>query len=439
LPGTVRTGRISQTQIDTAVHRVLRAKFALGLFTDPYRYSDTVRERKVTLTPAHRAAARALAREAIVLLKNDPRQVGSPALPLPKDLGTIAVIGPLADDSASVLGSWSGAGRKEDVVTLLAGIRQAVSSNTRVLYTRGAPVDTVNTSGFTEAERLARTADAVLLALGERADMSAEAASRASLELPGAQLALAQAVYRAARASDQNKQVVAVLLNGRPLALQWLADSIPAILETWFLGIEHGNAAADVLFGDYNPGGRLPVSFPRVTGQVPIYYSHKSTGRPPAEKDHFTSKYIDVPWTPLWPFGHGLSYTTFGYSKLRLSSDVVRMGDSVAVSVAVTNTGRRAGDEVAQVYLRDEAASVARPVRSLKRFRRLTLQPGETRTVTLTLRPDDLALYDLTMRKVVEPGWFTVFVGGSSAAGLESRFRVAGDTLVLAPAPPRPR
>jgi beta-glucosidase len=439
LPAALRSKRISLAVLDSAVHRVLRAKYVLGLFDDPYRYSDTARERKVTLTAEHRAAARALARESIVLLKNDPLPGGSPALPLRKDLGTIAVIGPLADDSASALGSWAGAGRKEDVVTPLAGIRKAVSPGTRVLYARGAPVDTVGTTGFPEAERLARTADAVLLVIGERADMSAEAASRASLELPGAQLELAQAVVRAARAADPSKPVVAVLLNGRPLALQWLADSVPAILETWFLGVEHGSATADVLFGDYNPSGHIPVSFPRVTGQVPIYYSHKPTGRPPAESDNFTSKYIDVPWTPLWTFGHGLSYTRFEYGNLRLSPGTLSASDTVVVSIDVTNSGGRPGDDVIQLYLRDDAASVARPVRSLKGFHRLTLQPGERRTVTFNLRPDDLALYDLTMRKVVEPGSFTVFVGGSSAGGVEGRFQVTGDTLQLAPAPPRPR
>ena len=438
LAAAVRSGRVSAA-IDSAVHRVLRAKYALGLFDDPYRYSDTLRERRVTLTAEHRAAARALAGEAIVLLKNDTLSIGVPALPLRKDLGTIAVIGPLADDSASALGSWAGAGRKEDVITLLAGIRRAVRPGTRVLYARGAPVDTMNTRGFAEAERLARRADAVLLVLGERADMSAEAASRASLELPGSQLALAQAVVRAARADDSGKPIIAVLLNGRPLALQWLADSVPAILETWFLGVEHGTATADVLFGDFNPAGRLPVSFPRVTGQVPIYYSHKSTGRPPVESDHFTSKYIDVPWTPLWTFGYGLSYTTFAYANLRLSADTLRAADSVVVTVEVTNSGGRAGAEVAQVYLRDDAASVTRPVRALKAFRRLTLEPGETRTARFTLRSDDMSLYDLTMRKVVEPGTFTVFVGGSSEGGLEARFRVVGDTLVLAPPPPRLR
>jgi len=275
--------------------------------------------------------------------------------------------------------------------------------------------------------------------LGEREDMSAEAASRASVELPGSQEGLAQAVTRAARASDPGKPVVAVLMNGRPLAIPWLADSVPAILESWFLGVEHGNGVADVLFGDHNPAGRLPVTMPRATGQVPIYYSQKPTGRPPVLTEKYTSKYLDVPWTPQWPFGHGLSYTTFAYADLRLSADSMRAADSLVVTVSVRNGGARAGDEVVQLYLRDDAASVTRPLRSLKGFGRVSLGPGEAREVRLTLRPEDLSLYDLTMRRVVEPGEFTVFVGGSSDGGLEGHFRVVGDTLVLAPPPPRLR
>ncbi len=433
----VRAGAFPSAPIDSAVLRVLRAKQALGLFDDPYRYSDTVRERRVTLTAEHRAAARDLARKAIVLLKNDASGA-APTLPLRKDLRSIAVIGPLADDARSALGSWAGAGKAEDVITLLEGIRRAVPG-ARVLHTRGAPVDTVDTRGFGEAERFAREADAVLLVLGEREDMSAEAASRATVELPGSQEALARAVTRAARASDPAKPVVVVLMNGRPLAIPWIADSVPATVETWFLGVEHGHAVADVLFGDHNPAGRLPVSMPRVTGQVPIYYGRKPTGRPPVATEKYTSKYLDVHWTPQWPFGHGLSYTTFVYSDLRLSADSIRPADSLVLTVSVRNSGARAGDEVVQLYLRDDAASVTRPLRSLKGFARVSLGAGEAREVRFTLRPEDLTLYDLTMRRVVEPGAFTVFVGGSSDGGLESRFLVVGDTLVLAPPPPRLR
>lgn len=436
LPAAIRSGRVPEAAVDSAVLRVLRAKVALGLFEDPYRYADTVRERRDLLTPEHRAAARALAREAIVLLTNHTLVNGPPALPLRRDLRTVAVIGPLVDDARSALGPWQGAGRPEDVVTPLAALRAALP-HARILYSRGTPADTVRTDGIAEAERMARTADAVIMVLGEREEMSGEAASRASIGLPGAQLQLAQSVIRAAHAADPSKVIIAVLMNGRPLAVPWLADSASALVESWYLGVEHGHALADVLFGDYNPAGRLPVSFPRTTGQVPIYYNHKSTGRPPLANEKYTSKYLDVPWTPLFPFGYGLSYTTFAYADLHLSSSTVANGDSVSVLVDVTNTGARAGDEVVQLYVRDDAASVTRPVRELKDFRRITLRPAETRSVRFVLHPEDLALYDLNMRRVVEPGTFTLWVGGSSTATAQTRFTVTGDTLVLALAPPR--
>ncbi len=396
-----------------------------------------MRERRVTLTAEHRAAARALARKAIVLLKNEPTG-GTPTLPLRKDLRSVAVIGPLADDARSSLGSWAGAGRPEDAITLVEGIRRALPQ-ARVVFAPG------RAGGYGRHRRLrggaaaAREADAVLLVLGERENMSAEAASRASVELPGSQEALARAVVAAARESGAGKPVVALLMNGRPLAIPWLADSVPAILETWYLGVEHGPAVADVLFGDHNPSGKLPVSFPRATGQVPIYYDRKPTGRPPVASERYTSKYLDVHWTPQWPFGHGLSYTRFAYDSLRLSADSLRMGDSLAVTVSVRNTGGRQGDEIVQLYVRDDAASVTRPLRALKGFARISLQPGETRDVRLMLRPADLSLYDLTMRRVVEPGSFTVWMGGSSDGGLEGRFRAVGDTLVLETPPPRLR
>jgi beta-glucosidase len=226
-------------------------------------------------------------------------------------------------------------------------------------------------------------------------------------------------------------------MNGRALAIPELAQEAPAIVEGWFLGSQHGAALADVLFGDYNPGGKLPVTFPRATGQIPIYYNHRSTGRPADSSNHYTSKYIDLPWTPLYPFGHGLSYTTFAYTNLRLSATSVRARDPLVVSVDVKNSGDRAGDEVVQLYLRDDVASVAEPVKSLKGFQRITLKPGETRTVTFRIGADALALYDRQMRRVVEPGSFTVFVGTSSDVGISTRFDVTGDTLVLAPSTPR--
>jgi beta-glucosidase len=269
--------------------------------------------------------------------------------------------------------------------------------------------------------------------------MSAEAASRATIALPGSQLDLALAVIRAARASSggQSKPIVAVLMNGRPLAIRQLADATPAVLESWFLGNQHGRAVADVLFGDYNPGGKLPATFPRTTGQIPIYYNHRNTGRPGDSAAKYTSKYLDLPLTPLFPFGFGLSYTTFEYTRLRLSSPRIGAGDSLEVAVDVRNTGDRAGDEVVQLYVRDDVASVAQPVRALKAFRRVALRPGETRTVTFRLGPSSFALYDRQMRHVVEPGTFTVFVGTDSNAALSSRFEFTGSTLVLAPSTPR--
>ena len=322
LPELVRSGRVPEREVDEAVRRVLRAKYVVGLFDDPYRYSDTTRERALTLTAAHRAASREMARKSIVLLKNDAR-----TLPFSKSLGTVAVIGPMADDARSAIGNWAAAGRPEDAITVLEGIRRGVGPSTRVTHAKGVEVQGEDTTGIGEAVELARQADAVVLVIGEREDMSAEAANRATVDLPGRQLDLVKAI----RATG--KPVAAVLMNGRPLAIPWLADSVPAIVEAWFLGVEMGPAVADVLFGDVNPSGKLPVTFPRTTGQLPLYYNHKNTGRPPSEQERFTSKYLDVPWTPQYAFGHGLSYTTFAYRNLRLSADRIALGDSITVSV----------------------------------------------------------------------------------------------------------
>jgi beta-glucosidase len=441
LPAELRAGRIPRALVDSAVLRVLRAKASLGLFEDPYRGTTAERERSALLTPANRAAAREIAREAIVLLTNKPAG-GAPALPLRRDIRTLAVIGPLADDNDAPLGSWRGAGRKEDAVSVLAGLRAALP-DVQIQHVAGVPLDSVRIEGdvhppgIADAVRAAAGADAVLLVLGEGADMSGEGASRSSIELPGAQSQLARAVVRAARAASADKPVIAVLMSGRPLAVQWLADSAAALVQSWFLGVEHGNALADVLLGTHAPSGKLPVTFPRTTGQVPIYYNYKRTGRPGIDRQKYTSNYIDVPWSPLFPFGHGLSYTTFEYRNLRVSRESIAGSDSVVVTVDVANTGSRAGAEVAQLYLRDDAASVTRPVRELRGFRRLTLQSGESQTVRWVLRPSDLALYDRTMRRVVEPGTFTLWAGGSSAATLQQKFTVTGNVVVLSAPPPR--
>jgi beta-glucosidase len=412
LPALVRTGRVAPRTLDEAVRRVLRLKYRLGLFTQPYHGADAARARAVILSPEHRAAAREIARESIVLLKND-RHV----LPLSKEVRTLAVIGSLAADSGAAIGNWSAQGRAEDAVSVLTGIRRAVSPRTTILYARGAsPVDE-DTTGIAEAVRLAGQADVVVLVIGESPSQTAEASSRASIDLPGAQARLAEAVVAT------GKPVVVVLMNGRPLALWWLHDHVPAIVETWFLGDEHGTATADVLFGDYNPGGKLTASFPRVTGQIPIYYNHKNTGRPPGP-GKYGSKYIDVPWTPLYPFGHGLSYSTFRYGEPTLSATTMRPGDSIRVEVDVTNAGGVAGDEVVQLYLRDEVGSVTRPVQELHGFRRVRLSPGQTRRIAFTIGLQDLAFHDATLARVAEPGNFTVFVGGSSTDTKQRRFRL---------------
>jgi beta-glucosidase len=398
-----RAGRVSQREIDDAVSRVLRLKYRLGLFNDPYHGASAAREKAVTLSADHRAAARQAARESIVLLENRGN-----VLPLARDAGTIAVIGELADDSASTIGSWAARANSADAVTLLAGIRAAVSSRTRVLYARGASPTSDDTTGIAEAVRVARQASVAILVIGESREMTGEASSRASLDLPGAQLHLVQAVQ------GTGVPVVVVLMNGRPLAISWLRDHVPAILETWYGGVEAGNATADALFGAYNPGGKLPVTFPRATGQVPLYAAHRNTGRPPSAENSYTSKYLDLPWTPLYPFGYGLSYTTFASGAPRLSATVLRPGESLDVAVDVTNTGTIAGDEVVQLYIRDDVASVARPVKELRGFQRVHLDPHEMRTVHFAIDEQALAFYDTSMTRVVEPGTFTVTIRGDA-------------------------
>ena len=424
MPAMVRAGRVDPALVDDAVRRVLRAKYDLGLFDDPYRYADPARVDSLTMRAEFIREARELARRSIVLLKNDAVG-GAPLLPLSKSPGRLAVIGALAEDRRSVLGSWAAAGRPEDGVTVLEGIRAAVAPGTEVTFVHGAPVDSVDRSGIAAAVSAAQGADVVVLVIGEHHDMSAEARNRTSLDLPGVQQELVEAVHAT------GTPVVAVLMNGRPLAIPWLAEHVPAILEAWYLGVQMGPAVADVLFGDYNPGGKLPVTMPRTVGQVPIYYNHKNTGRPPSEEERYTSKYIDVPWTPLFPFGHGLSYTTFEYAPPRLSHTVLPPTGSLTVQVDVTNTGSRVGDDVVQLYVRDEVASVTPAVRRLRGFERVTLRPGETRTLTFRLGHEDLAFWNADMRQVVEPGDFTLYVGGSSVGGHAARFRVEGSVVEL--------
>jgi beta-glucosidase len=404
--------KLSLATIDEAVRRILRIKFRLGLFEHPY--ADEARERTEILSPPHRAAARELAARSFVLLRNERE-----TLPLSASARQIAVVGPLADSQTDVIGSWNGDGHVEDAVTLLAGVRAKVAQNTKVTYAKGCDVEGDANAGFDEAVRAARNADVTIVAVGESAAMSGEASARASLDLPGRQLDLVKAIHAT------GKPYVVVLMNGRPLTINWLAENSPAILETWFAGTEAGNAIADVLFGAVNPGGKLPVTFPRAVGQEPLYYNHKNTGRPPDANNKYTSKYLDVPWTPLYPFGYGLSYTEFQFSNLQLSATRIPAHGRLTVSVEITNAGRRVGDEVVQLYIHDVAASVTRPVRELKGFERVTLQPGERRRVQFTLGPAELGFYDRALHWVVEPGRFQVFVGTSSVDGLEGNFEVS--------------
>jgi beta-glucosidase len=407
----IREGKLSTQTLDEAVRRILRIKFRLGLFERPY--ADAARERSALLNREHMDAARDIAARSMVLLKNERE-----TLPLDKFRGTIAVIGPLADSQKDMIGSWSGDGNATDAVTLLAGIRAKAGLGVHVTYAKGCEIDGDSTAGFAEAVAAAREADVVVVAVGESAEMSGEAASRSSLDLPGRQLDLVKALHAT------GKPIVVVLMNGRPLSINWVAENSPAILETWFAGTQGGHAIADVLFGTVNPGGKLPVTFPRSVGQCPIYYNHKSTGRPPDANNKYTSKYLDVAWTPLYPFGYGLSYTKFRMTNLQLSAQSIRADGRLTASVEVENTGTRIGDEVVQLYIRDVASSVTRPVKELKGFVRITLRPGETRRVVFRLGPEHLGFYNREMRFAVEPGEFKVFVGANSQEGLEASFAV---------------
>ena len=413
----LREGKVSIATINEAVRRVLRIKFRLGLFENPY--ADEARESQMIMNAEHVRAARTIAARSLVLLKNERETL--PIKRAESGRQTIAVVGPLADDKKNLIGSWAGDGRAEDAVTVLDGIRTRAGSDVRVTHARGCDVPCNSDEGFAEAVRAAREAEFTVVVIGESAEMSGEAASRSSLDLPGRQLELVQMIHAT------RKPYAVVLMNGRPLTINWLAENSPAILETWFAGTQAGNAISDVLFGDVNPSGKLPVTFPRNVGQIPIYYNYKATGRPPDVNNKYTSKYLDVMVSPLYPFGFGLSYTQFRLTDLRLSARSIPASGRLTASVEVENTGGREGAEVVQLYLSDVAASRTRAVRELKGFERVTLRPGEKRRVEFTLTPDHLGFYNREMRFVVEPGAFKVFVGNSSVGGLEASFEVTGN------------
>ncbi len=409
LPGLVERGLVSTAAIDEAVRRILRIKILLGLFENPYTDPDL--EKQMLRTPENLAIARQMARESIVLLKNDKN-----ILPLSRS-ARVAVIGPLADRQQDLLGTWACEGEAGDVITLLQGIRSAAVKPDLVLHARGCDVLGSDRSGFKEAIQLAKRSDVVIAVVGESADLSGEASSRADLALPGVQEQLVQEV------AATGKPLVVVLLAGRPLTIPWIAEQVPAILMAWHGGVQAGSAVADVLFGDYNPSGRLPLTWPRTVGQVPLYYNHKNTGRPTNEQK-WSTKYLDWPITPQYVFGFGRSYSTFAYSHLSLDKNEMGPRAMLTVSAVVKNSGRVAGDEVVQLYVRDLAGSVTRPVKELKGFKRVYLEPGESRKIEFTLGPGELGFHDAHHRHQVEPGRFKVWIGPNSAEGIEGDFCV---------------
>ena len=413
-------------KIEDAVRRVLRIKFHLGLFDDPYRYCDLEREKSVLLHEDHLAAAREVARKSIVLLQNE-----NDFLPLTKT-GTIAVIGPLANDKDSPLGSWRGQGGENTAVSLLEGIKAAVGEKAKVVHAVGAPlgvgerafvteleINQDDRSGFAEAVNAARGADVVILALGEEAFQTGEGRSQVDIGLRGVQMDLFREILAV------NKNAVAVMMSGRPLVLGEIAENVPSVLQTWHLGSQAGHAIADVLFGDFNPSGKLPVSFPRHVGQMPLYYNAKNTGRPGPSDMVFWSHYTDAPNTPLFAFGYGLSYTSFEVSDLALSGEAISFDGTLRIEAKLTNTGKRTGTETVQLYVRDLVGSTTRPVKELKGFQKVELGAGASRTVSFELSVEDLAFY--TARRVweAEPGEFEVFVGVDSTTTLSKRFRLA--------------
>lgn len=405
----IKAGEFPIRLIDESVRRILRVKFKAGLFEDPY--ADPSVASKVILAKEHLDVARDAARKSMVLLKNDGN-----LLPLKKDIRSIALIGPLADNQVDLLGTWALSARKEDVATVLDGLKSAVP-DCKINYAKGCETNSDSTDGFGEAIKAAEVSDLVIMAIGESEFHNGESHCRTNIDLPGAQKELLQAIHKT------GKPVVVVLFAGRPLTINWTMENIPSILLAWHPGIQGGPAIADVLFGDYNPAGKLTVTFPRNVGQIPIFYNMKNSGRPPSNDIH-TSNYIDSPWTPLLPFGYGLSYTSFEYKDLRIENDKIRIPGIVKVSADITNTGKYAGQEVVQLYIRDIAGSVTRPIRELKGFDKISLKPGETKTVTFDLSTDDLRFYDINMEFNVEPGKFDLWIGTNSTEGLKGSFQL---------------
>lgn len=435
LPELVKERKISQSSLDAAVRRVLEAKYRRGLFEDPYRFNNEERAKSEHMKAENLETARKMARESIVLLKN-----ANNVLPL-KRTGTIALIGPFVENRQDPTGNWFAATDWKKTVTLFDGVKQAVGDKAKILYAKGANLleDEAQMAFFNkhltdrppyakdsrssdelirDAVNVAKRSDVVVLALGETYSMSGEAASRTHIRLFEHQVNLLRALH------EVGKPIALVLFNGRPLVLEEENQLADAMVESWLLGTENGNAIADVLFGDYNPSGKITMTFPRSEGQIPIYYAQKNTGRPNVDNSKYTSRYIDSPNEPLFPFGYGLSYTHFSYSNLQLSADKMSPKQKLKISFTLKNDGDRDGTEIAQLYIRDMVASVTRPIKQLRGFERVELKAGESRVVKMELSVDDLKFYNKKMQLVAEPGEFKVMVGGSSASLIEKSFNL---------------
>ena len=435
LKKSLNEGKLTQKQIEDACRRILEAKYKLGLFDDPYRYCNEERARTEILSEAHRKAGREIATKSFVLLRNNNQ-----LLPLKKS-STIAVIGPLADSRRNMLGAWSVAGDWQKAVTVIEGIKALAGNESNIIYAKGANLsdDTlfakkVNVFGeeidrdkrspdemIMEAVQVAAKSDVVVAVMGEAADMTGEASSMAYIGLQESQKNLLKAL------AQTGKPIVLVLFNGRPMTLKWENEHIPAILDVWFGGTESGNAIAEVLFGKYNPSGKLSMSFPVQVGQIPVYYSQLNTGRPYNGEafSKFKSNYLDIPNEPLYPFGYGLSYTNYNYSEIKLSNILLNPGQTLTASVTVTNTGKVEGVEIVQLYIRDVVGSISRPMKELKGFQKIALKAGESKMVEFKINTDDLRFYNSNLQQVVEPGDFKLFIGGNSRDVKETNFKFA--------------
>lgn len=413
----VKEKKVPISVIDDAVRRILRKKFEMGLFDDPFKFSVDQREKDMFANTQNALVARDMARKSIVLLKNEQS-----ILPISKEVKTIAFIGPMVKRVRENLGFWSTEFPDSAyIISQWQGLQNKLGTGTRLLYAEGCGIEDTSRTGFAEAVAAAQQADVVILSIGERRDMSGEAKSRSDIGIPGVQEELVKAIHAT------GKPLVVLINAGRPLVFPWTANNVPAILYTWWLGSEAGNAIADVLFGDYNPSGKLPMTFPRSVGQIPIYYSHFNTGRPALnDSDRFyRSAYNDLSIYPQYEFGYGLSYTQFGYSDLKLSSTKMRQDGKITVSCTITNTGKYAGEEVVQLYLRDRVASLVRPVKELKAFQKILLQPGEHKILQFVIDKEKLSFYNDKLHWVAEPGEFELMIGSSSAdIRLKSEFEL---------------